>query len=120
MTDLETLRAYDAVVRDTVAFFYGATKETKDIVLNYFDPKDLDHLYLLVCANTARHLFGKRKILVDLPWYKFIFFKLKFKWCNIGRAKGAEGINCVKLLQDYYREHDTSLSSIYREYYQNI
>lgn len=114
------LRKYDAVIRDTIVFFYSATKDEKDIVLNYFDPTDLDHLYLLTCANTARNLFGKRKILVDLPWYKFILFKAKFRWCNLGRAKKAEGINCAELLQEYYESHDIPLSNIYTEYYRRI
>ena len=120
MADIKMLHEYDAVIRDTIVFFYSATKDKKDIVLNYFDPRDLDHLYLLTCANTARNLFGKRKILVDLPWYKFIPFKAKFRWCNLGRAKKAEGINCVELLQEYYESHDIPLSNIYTEYYRRI
>ena len=119
-TDIKILREYDAIIRDTVVYFYSASKDEKDIILNYFDPKDLDHLYLLTCANTSRHLFGKRKILVDLPWYKFIPFKFKFKWCNPGRAKGAKGINCVELLQEDYENHEIPLSNIYKEYYRNV
>lgn len=112
---------YDEVVRDTIAYFYAASKNSDYISLYNFNPKDKDHLYLYSVARIVKNLFGKKKIKINLSLFKYLSFLFKHRKDGIARGK-KEGVNCSNLIFEYNKmktkKEKVKLSDIYEHYYE--
>lgn len=112
---------YDKIVSATIANIVNTGKE---VVYKNFNEKNIKHMYMykvgLICASLNKDFY----ILLDMPLYKYIFFKIK-NWKNrkfIKRARKKDNqILNIDLIISYmtcaFYCDEEIIADIYNEYY---
>lgn len=114
-------KKYDSIVSDCIINIYSLSKEEKRIILTNFDPNIDTDKCVIEIAKIAQSLWNY-DIEVDLPFIKYLLFKIKNKKINIKRYKKYTNKKVdVQELKQFvshaYVETTMIFKDIYDEYY---
>ena len=113
-------KKYDTIVTSTLLNIYNQAKN-KEIVLENFNEKDINHLYFFEVSKIAQTCWNL-VIVLDMSLLRFLKFRLQNKKLEIKRKgrKQEKSIDMNKILsfvQESFNESDTIFSDIYNAYY---
>jgi hypothetical protein len=106
----------DLFMNKTFINLYSIAKRNNEtIILKDFDPKNIEHLYLLEVAQVVNNFF-RYKIILNMPLYKK-FFNKKF-WKIKVKRKVKSGINIDEFLTFTSKNMEIDVKSLYKELYE--
>ncbi len=110
---------YDGIINVAIINFFTLGKETKVLVIENYDKKNLSHKCILKIANIVHNVFGY-EIKLKLSPLNFIKFKLKNRKTEIKRFKKGTGtfVDINKFINDI--EEANKDKGVFREIYKNF
>lgn len=116
----------DALCEITLTNIYTKTKNSQEICLNNFDPKNEEHLFFLHIASMARDLFSKT-LTINCGFFKRLWInfkirkeKIKFeKSCSERYIDVPEILDFMRPLLKELLDDNLTYSDIYNLYYTN-
>lgn len=115
---------YDRIIQATLLNISASSKHSNSIVLKDFDYNDPNHLYFFEVVKMA-NTFWSTKIILDMPFFKYLLFKRKHKNLDIKKAtkkelSGSNSIDIYKILsfiQKAFEENNRIFMDIFEAYY---
>lgn len=106
----------DLFMNKTFINLYSIAKRNNEIIiLKNFDPKNIEHLYLLEVARVVNNFF-RYEIILNMPLHKK-FFNKKF-WKIKVKRKVKSGINIDEFLTFTSKNMEIDIKSLYKELYE--
>ena len=91
---------YDKIISSCMVNFYSFSKDNDKIILRDFFSKSNTYLFAFEVAKIVSDIYTNKQIYINMPFIKYIFFKIKNRKVKLKYIKKCEEVDNALNIED--------------------